>query len=221
MTIYQRNELDKFRKADPCADSHKIAEIADCLGVPVRQAHRFLSKKRSFDSQKIIKRNNTPSKSEIEKMKAGLELMLAKKRNIRTNYKAVSFLHFRESNNQIPFQAIFILKSLKKKYRSYQVPIDKEVDSICYSNVLEISSTDPASEDLSSFKLLDEESWSRVDFDNAEFAANLSAIQVEEISDDEEHFSFNLLSDEECRFDLLDEPFCHSFYSDHQLYFVY
>jgi hypothetical protein len=99
---------------------------------------------------------------------------------------------------------------LKKKYKILQAPVDREVDSICYSNVVEISSNDPK-EELSSFTLLDEESWSKEDFDNSEFSANLSAIEIlndEEIEENEEQFN------------VLDEPLCYSFYSD-QLYFLY
>ena len=88
---------------------------------------------------------------------------------------------------------------------------------------MKISSSDQSAcnEDLSSFKLLDEESWSKVDFDNAEFSANISAIQNEEIYDDEdnEESSFRVLSDEET--DVFDERFCNSFYSDAQLYIFY
>jgi hypothetical protein len=75
---------------------------------------------------------------------------------------------------------------------------------------VEISSNDPK-EELSSFTLLDEESWSKEDFDNSEFSANLSAIEIlndEEIEENEEQFN------------VLDEPLCYSFYSD-QLYFLY
>ena len=100
-----------------------------------------------------------------------------------------------------------ILRKLKKKYKILQAPVDREVDSICYSNVVEISSNDEK-EELSSFKLLDEESWSKEDFDNSEFAANLSAIENEEENDEDEEFN------------ILDEPLCYSFYSD-QLYFLY
>ena len=99
---------------------------------------------------------------------------------------------------------------MKKKYKILQAPVDREVDSICYSNVVEISSNDPK-EELSSFTLLDEESWSKEDFDNSEFSANLSAIEIlndEEIEENEEEFN------------VLDEPLCYSFYSD-QLYFLY
>lgn len=99
---------------------------------------------------------------------------------------------------------------MKKKYKILQAPVDREVDSICYSNVVEISSNDPK-EELSSFTLLDEESWSKEDFDNSEFSANLSAIEIlndEEIEENEEQFN------------VLDEPLCYSFYSD-QLYFLY
>ena len=112
---------------------------------------------------------------------------------------------------EIFIQAYVILRKLKKKYRILQAAVDREVDSICYSNVVEISSNDPK-EELSSFKLLDEESWSKEDFDNSEFSANLSAIEIENEEEIEEP------QDEQ--FHVLDEPLCYSFYSD-QLYSLY
>ena len=91
LTIYKRDELDKFYKADPRSDHKKIAEIADRLDLSEKQAFKYLSRKRSFYSEKIRKRKDQPSKREVEKMNASLELMLAKKRNIKSNNMAVSY----------------------------------------------------------------------------------------------------------------------------------
>ena len=87
ITFNQRTELDKFVKADPCADRQKVAAIAARIGLHEKQALKYLSRKRSFYSEAIRK---PPSKREIEKMKAGLELSLAQKRALKYNNQAVS-----------------------------------------------------------------------------------------------------------------------------------
>ena len=87
ITFNQRTELDKFHKADPAADRQKVAAIAKRIGLQEKQAHRYLSRKRTFHLEKI---QQPPSKREIEKMKAGLEISLAQKRDLKYNNQAVS-----------------------------------------------------------------------------------------------------------------------------------
>lgn len=82
ITFNQRTELDKFYKTDPAADRKKVAVIAKRIGLSARQAHNYLSRKRSFHIEKIQKQ---PSKREIEKMKTGLEISLAQKRDTKYN----------------------------------------------------------------------------------------------------------------------------------------
>ena len=121
---------------------------------------------RWYREKRYFLKRSLPSKQKIDEMKTGLDLHI----------KRIS------KSREIFYQ-------MKRKYSKTSVTRDLE------ANVKNISSFDDFSEDVSSFKLLEDEYSIKTNFDDADFLPNLSAIQNDDAHREEES-SFHLLSEE-------------------------